>query len=85
MTSTYFGLLAEFGAHNIPLVRVASAYWKLSERTALTMARDQRLPVPAFRGSESQKSEWFVSATDLAKYLDEQRASAAEVWRKVNT
>lgn len=83
--NTYFGLLAEFdGRAELPLDEVAPRYFGISPRTASVRANAQALPVPAYRAGDSQKSPWLVSAVDLAKYLDERRAEAHEMWKRVN-
>ncbi|MGM0912738.1 MAG: pyocin activator PrtN family protein [Pseudomonadota bacterium] len=84
--NTYFGLLAEFdGRAELPLDEVAPRYFGISPRTASVRAGAQALPVPAYRAGDSQKSPWLISAVDLARYLDERRAEAQEMWRKVNS
>ncbi|MDI5891591.1 pyocin activator PrtN family protein [Halomonas rhizosphaerae] len=83
--NTYFGLLAEFdGRAELPLEEVAPRYFGISPRTASVRAGAQALPVPAYRAGDSQKAPWLVSAVDLAKYLDERRAEAHEMWTLVN-
>lgn len=81
MTSTYFALLAEFGGGDIELSRVAVKYFGLTEAEAKRRAALNRLPIPAFRAG-SQKSPWLISATDLAKHIDDARARAAREWQK---
>lgn len=66
---TYFGLLAEFGAAEIPLDAVAPKYFGLNPAKAKARANLQQLPVPVYRAG-SQKSPWLVSAAELAKWLD---------------
>ncbi|MBB3185753.1 hypothetical protein FHR95_003346 [Halomonas fontilapidosi] len=84
--NTYFGLLAEFdGRAELPLEEVAPRYFGISPRTASVRAGAQALPVPAYRAGDSQKAPWLVSAVDLAKYLDERRAEAHEMWKLVNS
>lgn len=83
--NTYFGLLAEFGGRaEIPLDEVAPRYFGINARTAGMRAGAQALPVPVYRAGDSQKSPWLVSAVDLARYLDERRAEAHEIWKRVN-
>lgn len=83
--NTYFGLLAEFdGRSEIPLEEVAPRYFGISARTAGARALAQALPIPAYRAGDSQKSPWLVSAVDLAAYLDEKRAEARKLWKRVN-
>lgn len=84
MTSTYFGLLAEFGAAEIPLDRICEKYFGLSIEKAKRAALMRQLPVPAYRVTGSQKSPWLVSAGDLAAHIDEQREKARREWAKMN-
>lgn len=79
MVSTYFGLLAEFGTAEIPLSLIAPKFFGLTEAEAKRRAALQDLPIPVYRAG-SQKSPWLVSAADLAKYLDEQKARARKDW-----
>jgi len=82
MKSTYFGLLAEFGTAEIPLEGIAGKYFGLDEREAKRRAAMRSLPLPAYRAG-SQKSGWLISASDLAKYLDERKAEAQREWAQV--
>lgn len=82
MTSTYFGLLAEFnGRAQLPLEDVAPRYFGINIKTAAARALAQGLPVPAYRAVKSQKAPWFISAVDLADYLDQQREKAHREWQ----
>lgn len=83
MTPTYFGLLAEFGESEIPLQRVCEKYFGLSVSKAKRRACLQQLPIPAYR-TGSQKSPWLISASDLAKHIDQQRQHAADQWANMN-
>jgi hypothetical protein len=82
--STFFCLMAEYGTAQIPLELVAEKFWGMSPQVAKNRAAVHGLPVAAFRGSDSQKAGWFISASDLADYLDKQRAEAKAVWDKLN-
>lgn len=75
MNSTYFGLLAEFGAAEIPLANMCDKYFGLDEKTAKARAARGKLPVKAYRPTSSQKSGWLVSASDLAEHLDRMKAA----------
>ena len=81
--STYFGLLAEFGAAEIPLEQVAPKFFGLAPEKAARRAALNQLPVPAYRAG-SQKSPWLISAADLATYLDAKKAKARENWERMN-
>lgn len=83
MTSTYFGLLAEFGEAEIPLERVCEKYFGLSVSKAKRRACLQQLPIPSYRAG-SQKSPWLISAADLANHIDQQRQSATNQWTNMN-
>lgn len=75
MSSSYFGLLAEFGEANIPLDKVARKYFGLSYEEARRRAPAKLLPCRTFRLG-GQKSPWLVSAVDLADLIDRQRQRA---------
>lgn len=80
---TYFGLLAEFGAAEIPLDLVATKYFGLSAAKAKARAALHQLPVPAYRAG-SQKSPWLISADRLANWLDACKAEGEQIWKKMN-
>jgi hypothetical protein len=81
MNSTYFGLLAEFGAANIPLDRLAPKYFGLSPAEAKRRAAAKQLPCRAFRLG-GQKSPWLVSVVDLAELIDQRMVEAKETRSK---
>jgi len=83
MTSTFFALLAEFNTGDILLSDCCEKYFGLSEKKASERARTQQLPAPCYRGG-SQKSEWLISAADLAKHIDAQREKAHRDWERIN-
>jgi hypothetical protein len=72
MTTTFFGLLAEFGEANIPLEKIAPKYFGLSPQEARRRAPARLLPCRAFKLG-GQKSPWLVSAVDLAELIDRHR------------
>jgi hypothetical protein len=74
---TVFLLLAEYETGIIPLDKIADRWFGLTTRKAAERAAAGALPVAAFRLG-SQKSQWQIHATDLALWIDEQRAAAAE-------
>lgn len=83
MSSTYFGLMAEFQTAEIPLEDLCEKYFGLSTKEAHQRANMNRLPVPTYRGG-SQKSKRLVSAGVLAEYLDNKKKIADEEWKKFN-
>lgn len=80
--NTVFLLMAEFNTGQIPLESVCGKYLSLDKTQAIRKALLQQLPFPVFRAG-TQKSPWLVKVEDLAKYLDEQHASAVEDWKKM--
>lgn len=78
-SSTFFGLMAEFGTTQIPLALCCQAYFGCDEHHAKEKAAASRLPVPAFKIG-SQKSQWFIHAADLAEHIDRQREAQTDRW-----
>ena len=76
MNSTFFNLMAEFQAGEIRLVDCCEKYFSLSPAEAKRRAAFQKLPVPVYRATNSQKGEWLLSLQDLANHLDEQKDAA---------
>lgn len=81
--NTFFCLMAEFDTSEIPLAEVCEKYFGLSLQKASQKARVQDLPIPTYRGG-SQKSQWLVSAKDLADWLDAKKEQARHDWRRIN-
>jgi len=81
-TSSYFVLISEFGTGDIPLKLCCKKYFGLEYKKACERARAQKLPVPSYRGG-SQKSEWLISAEDLAAYIDTLKEKAKHDWKRL--
>ena len=81
--NTVFLLMAEYGTAEIPLLDICEKYFGLGERKALEKAGSQSLPVPTYRAG-SQKSQWLVSAQDLASYLDSEKEKARKDWKRIH-
>lgn len=84
---TFFVLLAQYdGQAIIPLARVCNDYF-----THLTTEMFQRkvlagqIKIPITRLEPSQKSAKGVHITDLAEYLDAQRAAAIKESNQLNS
>jgi hypothetical protein len=75
--------MAEFDTSEIPLSKVCDKYFGLSLQKASQQARTQNLPIPVYRGG-SQKSQWLVSAKDLAEWLDTKKEQARHDWERLN-
>jgi len=76
MKSTYFNLLAEFGAGEIKLVDCCEKYFGMKPEEAKRRASFQQLPVPVHRATASQKGPWLVSAQDLAELIDRNKEAS---------
>ena len=82
MNSTYFGLLAEFGAAEIKLEDCCQKYFGLNRHEANRAAAMRKLPVVAYRLG-SRKSPWLISASDLAAYINAKKCEAEKEQRSV--
>jgi hypothetical protein len=81
---TLFLLQAQFnGRTEIPLTEICNDLLDLTESEAKRQACLQKLPFPVHRLG-SQKSPWLVSITDLAAYIDQQKAAAEADWKRAN-
>jgi hypothetical protein len=80
--STYFALMAEFGTADIPLDLVCAKYFGLNADQAARRAALNRLPIPAFRASRSQKAPWLIAAKVLADHIDAALETASVEWLK---
>lgn len=77
---TVFLLMAAYETSEIPLEEVCEDIFGLSPEVAKRRAAVQGLPVPVYKGNKSQKGKWLISADDLGKYLDEQKAEARQMF-----
>jgi hypothetical protein len=75
-------LVAVYGGPAIPLEAVSDVYFGLSYAEARRAAALNRLPVPTFRLTPSQKAPLMVRTAELAKYIDETADAAAAQWEK---
>ncbi|KRB11143.1 pyocin activator PrtN family protein [Lysobacter sp. Root690] len=81
--NTLLLLMAEYETAQIPLDRCSHLFGMTPAEAAKRACR-HALPVPVYRVG-SQKSPWIVDATQLADYLDKQKAKAADEWRRINS
>ncbi|EGR0734823.1 hypothetical protein G5C64_15910 [Vibrio diabolicus] len=79
-------LLAQQFNHQpfIPVVDVAGSLFGMAATTIKRKAAQQDLPFPVVRLGNSQKSPWFVSFDDLAKFIERQRRENERVWNRNN-
>jgi len=75
MQTTFFLLAQYSGRSDVPLEDVARDYLGLDARTAKDRAARGKLPFPAWR-APSQKAPWLVNISDLAVWIDRERARA---------
>ncbi|PRP68588.1 pyocin activator protein PrtN [Chromobacterium amazonense] len=78
--NTSFLLLARYESPVVPLEKVCADYLNLSAKKAQEMASLNKLPLPTFRMNDSQKAPRLVHLSDLAEYIDSQRAKAKQEW-----
>ncbi len=74
--NTAFLLMAQFNKAVIPITDICDEYFGLSASVAIRYAKSGKLPIPAFRAGQSNKSTWMINVTDLAEYLDQLRDQA---------
>lgn len=80
------GLQLQFGGrHVVPLDEIAVTWFGLDRKAAAAAARDQTLPVPAFRARDNQRCPWLVSVADLAAHIRRQREQAAKEHARLNS
>lgn len=77
--NTFYILMAQYQTAIIPADRVARDYFHLSTDKFIRKVCSGEIRLPMVRMEASQKSARGVHLTDLAKYLDEQRAAALKV------
>ena len=81
---TLFLLQAQYdGRAEIPLNEICDELLHMKYHEAKRQASVQKLPFPVHRLG-SQRSPWMVSLLDLAAYIDQQRAAAEVLWKKMN-
>lgn len=81
--STYFGLLAEFGAAHIPVTEIGAKYFGYDEeRSKREAAKGVKgaFNFPVFKVG-SAKTVWMVDAAVFGEYLDKIKAKAKEEYR----
>ncbi|MDR6298234.1 pyocin activator PrtN family protein [Pantoea dispersa] len=74
--NTLFLLMAEYETATVPLSQVCEKYFGLKAATAERKAAENKLPIPTFRTAESQKAPRMVHISDLAEFIDRQRAES---------
>lgn len=81
-TSTLGALIRRYGGPTAPLEVVAREFFGLGRDKAYAYAALNRLPVPTFRCTDSQKSPLLVHVEDLAALLDARRTRQRSEWGK---
>lgn len=67
---TEFGLLAAFGDSIIPVSDICELFFNCKKQTAYQQIKAYTFPIPAFRITDSNKNDYFVTSEDLAHYID---------------
>ena len=67
----------------IALVDVASEYLGLTPTTAKRKARNNDLPFPVLRLSDSQKAPWFVKFEHFAEYIERVSSESHKDWLRM--
>jgi hypothetical protein len=73
--STYFALIAEFGAGHVPVTELGKKYFGYDEKKAKVEAARNNYPFPVFRVG-GQKSTWMADLKEVAEYLDRVKEKA---------
>ena len=84
LNATFFGLLAEFGAAEIPLEDCCLKYFSIDVPLAKRRATAYELPIAAYKANAGRNGRWMISAHDLAKYLDEQKEGHRKMFETMN-
>lgn len=79
---TVLALCTQYRGPVVPLEAISQAYFGLGYREACRAAALNRLPVPTFRLTPSQKAPLLVHAADLARHIDAQQLNASLEWEK---
>lgn len=77
--NTAFLLMAQYQTAIIPAEKVARDYFQLTTDKFIRKTLAGDIPLPLVRMEQSQKSARGVHLSDLAAYLDKQRAAALKV------
>jgi hypothetical protein len=78
-------LLAQFESPVVKLEDVCNDYFGLTRHEANRKAALNKLPVPTFRLSSSQRAPRMVHLQDLADFIDMQRKNAITSWGRSNS
>ena len=67
----------------IPLLDIARDYLGLSPATAKRKARDNDLPFPVMRLSDSQKAPWLVKFEHFVEFVERMSSDAKKDWLRM--
>jgi hypothetical protein len=81
MSQTELQLVCVYGPV-IPLESISKVYFDLSYAEACRAAALDKLPVPTFRLTKSQRAPVLVRASDLAAHIDATHEKAQREWEK---
>lgn len=79
-----FSLSTKFNhAPLIPVADVADEFLGLTPNTAKRKARNNELPFPVFRLSDSQKAPWLVTFEHFVAYVERVSKDSHEDWYRL--
>jgi len=81
MSNTIFLVMHQFGSAEIELARVCVEHFAMQHNQAKRKAAAHELPVPFYK--KTGKSDYFCSAADWAKYIDDQSEAARKEWKRM--
>ncbi|KJY79111.1 hypothetical protein TW74_09560 [Vibrio nigripulchritudo] len=73
----------QYGAE-IPVKDICQRYFNCSVKTANERIKSNTFPLPAFRTTDTNSGDFFVTAEDLAALIVKQHAKAKAEWEAVN-
>jgi hypothetical protein len=79
---TLLSLYTQYRGPVVPLSAICKVYFGLSYAEASRAAALDRLPVPVFRLTKSQRAPLMAHAADLARHIDAAQQSATNEWEK---
>jgi hypothetical protein len=82
MSPTELQLFVKHRSTVVRLEAICEEYFGLGAKTASDYAALNKLPVPAFRLTSSQKAPWMVKLSALAAHIDAAQKAAQELWEK---
>ena len=77
-----FALFARYKSPVLHLTEISQEFLGISPKTAVERARDQALPIPAFKANKG-KAPFLVALDDLAKHLEQKHEEALRLHQSI--